>query len=123
MVGSFFSKDKIEVTQTTARFGNTTYPIANIGAVSIERQEHRLHRLAILVTIGGVIWAIGGESKIAAVLVAIAGAGLWFYCKRNYGAKLMLRTSSGNQQAFESPDRKLVAELKAAIELAVHSRG
>ena len=118
-----FSKGNIEVTRTVARFGNTTYPIANIGAVSIEKQSHSLIRLAIFCTIGGLVWMLAKNSVSPGIFAAIGGAVLWVFCAINYGAKLMLRTSSGNEQAFESSDRALVAELKSAIETAIHSRG
>ena len=119
----YFSKDRIEITQSMARFGNTTYPIANIGAVSLEKHPNKNKGFAVFATLAGAFWALSSKGSIIAIVLFIFGIALWIYANRNFGLKLMLRTSSGNEQAFESEDRKLVEELKNAIESAIRSRG
>ena len=116
------SRDNIQVTRTMARFGNTTYPVASIGAVSVEDDRSSLIGLGVITMIGGVIALIAGN-RGGAIAVIVIGAGLFLAGKRSSGLKLMLRTSSGNQQAFASTDKKFVQELKQAIETAVAQRG
>jgi len=122
MEGSLFSSGTISVTQTMAVFGNTSYPIANVGAVSIEQSQSPLFRLGFVLLGGGAISWMFGSGINGTVIAAIGAVLIWYFSDKGK-AKLMLRTSSGNQQAFESSDSGQVKQIKSAIEQAIAMRG
>ncbi len=112
----------ITVTKTMAKFGDTSYPIANIGAVSIEESEHWLGGLGVIMVVAGLAMMFFGNFG-GGTAVSVLGAVLVWYAIDKGTAKLMLRTSSGNQQAFESKDKTMVKKVKSSIEEAIAARG
>jgi len=112
-----FSDGNISITTAVARFGDTSYPIRNIGAVSLEDDSSALFILGVFVLLVGFIMALASSDSSAGTIVIgvlLAGIGSWLS-----GEKLILRTSSGNEQAFKSRDKKQVRRIKAAIEEAI----
>ena len=118
-----FEKGEVQITKAIARFGRTSYPMANIGAVSVEDDPNWMMGIAGLLLVGSVgAWFIGElnvETMLALVGTSVVVATLGEYLS---GLKLILRTSSGNEQAFRSRDKKLVLRIKEAIETAVATR-
>ncbi len=118
---TIYNADNILITTTLARFGRTSYPIASIGSVRIDSPR----RIAQYV-IGALLIILGffGLSQDSGWpwFVMILGA---FLIVRAFGLphKLMLRTASGDQQAYNSRKLGDVEAVKAAIEKAVTSRG
>ncbi|WP_135449518.1 DUF6232 family protein [Tabrizicola caldifontis] len=117
-----FSAGPIVISRTIAKFGDTSYPIANIGAVSIELATHPLVIGGWVLCAVALFQMFSGSFWFGLLLIAVGAALIWHFADKGK-AKLMLRTSSGNQQAFESPDRALVQKLKSSIEEAIASRG
>jgi Family of unknown function (DUF6232) len=117
-----FQKQGITITKTMARFGNATYPIANIGAVTIEHDASSLGGWTVVIALGGFIAFMAGSIGWGVGLLGVAFAS-GLMARKNDGLKLMLRTSSGNEQAFASTDKTLVAGVKAAVEQAIVQRG
>ena len=123
MSGYFFQQGNISVDATMAKFGMTSYPIANIGSVSVEGVERMAKQIALgalmlligIFTIFTITIGVGIFLVFLGVIIIVAGV--------LSPAKLILRTSSGDQQAFASRNKALVWEIKSAIEAAIASRG
>src|SRR6187200_1648867 len=118
---AIYTAGDILITTTLARFGKTSYPIASIGSVRVDRPD----RTGLIV--GCIVAVVIGLIALAqasgwGVLALIVGAALLV---RAFAIphKLMLRTASGDQQAFESTKLDDVEAVKAAIEKAVTLRG
>ena len=112
----------IMISKTMARFGNVSYPVASIGAVSISKEKSMLARLGIVVGLIGLISFFGANKELALGWL-VAGIALVVIGNVLIKTTLMLRTASGNQQAYSSSDKEFVQQLKAAIETAVAKRG
>ena len=55
-----FEKGEVQITKAIARFGRTSYPMANIGAVSVVDDPNWLMGVAGLLLLGSVgMWVIG----------------------------------------------------------------
>ena len=117
-----FTSNDIEVTNTMAKFGDTSYPIANIGSVTLEEDPSSLLGVAVLLIVGAII-AFFTDAYGGMMWCIIGAVVLGFIGVKLSGKKLMLRTSSGNEQAFASANESLVIEIKNAIEEAVSKRG
>ena len=117
----YHQKGPVSVTTTMANFGNTNYPVANIGAVSVDSSRAtNWGGVAILVIIGLVLFSM--EVPIGG-LIAIAIAGFLIYSSLQVEHRLILRTSSGNTQAFASKSQKEVEEIRDAIVRSIAERG
>lgn len=117
----------VVISPTLARFGNATYPINGIGSVRVD-PPRRQGLIAGAVIIGGLgLLSISGDKStestsalgVIMFLVAIACLIRAF----NIPYRLMLRTASGDQQAFVSKKREELEKMKQAIEKAVVQRG
>lgn len=111
-----FQSGDITVTRSVAKFGNSTYPIANIGSVVIEDEANSLSGWILLLGIGVGIWA--GISSHWIMGVVIAGVALFLGIKVPTKKKLTLKTSSGDVTALSSGDTNLVESVRLAIENA-----
>ena len=122
-------KEGVLITKTVAHFGNVSYPIGSIGAVWTTKDSPRLAYLGCLVLLVDLITYLNTlnipkyTDKTQFVYWAIGGAAMILIGLRMSGAKLMLRTASGNQQAIWTRNVAFVQELKTAIETAVTKRG
>lgn len=129
-----FRKDDIEVSDSIARFGSSSYPIKNIGMVSTERALSVFLVVGILAGVAcGILLFIGIEMYSSYGQVQTGAFGAAFMCflggvfcflhgVKESGTRLVLKTSSGNEQVFKSSDSALVSQIKSAIETAVSSR-
>jgi hypothetical protein len=127
-----FEAGSVEITRSVARFGKTSYPIANIGSVTIDLppppKEVTLFGRIALYFMCFVFVAIGALMIYSGVmwgwaLVLLFGA--MFFVKPEAPAKegkLFIRTSSGNEQAFASKDLQLVRNVHDAIQSAIALR-
>lgn len=118
-MSEIFSDGDISITTAVARFGSTSYPIRNIGAVSVEDDPSRLFGLGVLVLVVGAVMAWNSSNGGIGMLLGgllLCAVGFWLS-----GEKLILRTSSGNEQAFSSRNKEQVRRVKAAIEEALVS--
>lgn len=111
-----FQSGDITITRSLAKFGNATYPIANIGSVVIEKDAPNLLGVIALVAIGGGIWVGSYAGWFVGLLVfgAVFALSYWVPEKR----KLTLKTSSGDVTALSSSDTNLVEGVREAIERA-----
>jgi len=120
----FLYKDRgVLITPTLAQFANVTYPINSIGSVRVDPPKRKgLLGGAALLGLLGIINAAPGEGgSIAAIL--ITGAVVCAIAAFTRPYRLMLKTASGDQQAFVSTKVDLLQEMKQAIEKAVVQRG
>jgi hypothetical protein len=121
-----FEKDDVRITRHVAYFGKTSYQIATIGSVRIDRTT-KANRLAIAAAVAGcalLIYAFleqrqdvaiaGGVILLVAALLQLA------WPRRQY--ILILKTSGGDVDAFISRKRDLVTLAKEAIESAFRAR-
>jgi len=111
-----FRSSDITITRSVAKFGNATYPIANIGSVVIEAEAGFFGTIMVLAAfvLGGITWASSSFLAglvVFGVLVIIAQ----FMPKKR---KLTLKTSSGDVTALTSGNTKLVEDVRSAIESA-----
>jgi Family of unknown function (DUF6232)/GYF domain 2 len=111
----------VVITQTLAQFGNVTYPVNGIGSVRVDPPNRQT------LIVGGVLIGLlgfaglGGKSELAGILIIGAVICLIAAFRRPY--RLMIKTASGDQQAFVSTKRQVLEEMKQAIEKAVVHRG
>jgi uncharacterized membrane protein len=126
-----FSSDYVAVTPSVARFGATSYQIANIGSIAI-RIRNRMNGLAVvLILLGLAMFGLGGflivqhaESAPYGPYLIVAGAVLFIFGlvlqskrpAREY--TLMLKTSSNDLEVLVSLDHDHIMKVKAAIEEA-----
>ena len=113
-----YNKGGVEISQTLARFGGTSYPIAGVGSVFVT-SSYSTGGLIV-----GILMAFIGVAtgKPAGFVFAVIGALLAVASVMRTTNSLMLRTSSGDQLAFTGTLEQ-VSEIKAAIERAVQMRG
>lgn len=122
MEDKIYSANSIEISTTLAKFGTASYPIASIGSVRVDASNPFLG-CSVLLLIGGCL-AAGAAGGFPAFIITGVILGLLVYLASKMNTyKLMLRTGSGDSQAFQTGDAKLVNELKSAIETAVVRRG
>ena len=76
MSGYFFQQGNISVDATMAKFGMTSYPIANIGSVSVEGVE----RMAKQIALGALMLLIG----IFTIFTITIGVGIFLVFFRCY---------------------------------------
>lgn len=116
MTDILFQSGDITITRSVAKFGNATYPIANIGSVIIENEPRTGAGLLVFLAIGAGIWS--GVS--AGWIVGFIIFGLLFFLALKFPdkRKLTLKTSSGDVTALSSKDVKLVENVRGAIESA-----
>lgn len=116
-----FKKDAVVITKSLARFGGISYPINGIGSVLIKRPS-LFHYLMQSIFAGGLIWVgttlTGWQSATCIGFGILLLLGLLALPTR-----LVLRTASGDQMAYEHNDPKQVMAVKEAIEKAVTLRG
>jgi len=118
-----YNSGNIVISKTLARFGGITYPINGIGSVYVQKPDR-----AGLIVFGLILIALGlwlandVNSRIAGFVCAGIGV-LIVLAAMGKPHKLMLRTASGDQQAYESTRKRELHEIKAAIEQAVVLRG
>lgn len=111
-----FQSGDITVTRSLAKFGNSTYPIANIGSVIVADEVSGVAGWVILIGIGVAIWIGIATHWVAGIAVAI---GAFVLAGRIPGSKkLTLKTSSGDVTALQSKDTQLVESVRSAIEQA-----
>ena len=129
-----FESGDVRITSSIAQFGGTSYQIANIGSVRAGMYKTR-RPIVIMIFILGLVFLIAAfadrtlelaaaglafrSAELALSSVAImVGAGLFqLICpRRNY--TLILKTSSGDVQAFTSRKKELVVKVKQAVEQA-----
>ncbi len=125
MEKEYFSAGGVRVTSSLADFGNTSYPIANIGAVSVEiTDKSNIGAIITFAVIGLIAMAFGGFG-------VLIGLGTWAFAvyiifKNGLFTTthhVELRTSSGNVQAYSSKDKNEVEKIRAAILNAITDRG
>lgn len=106
-----------------ARFGGVSYPIAGIGSVRIKKYDSNLLiGLAVLSGLVGLGVILSNGFSIAAI-VFLGIAMLCGLAAKGKASKPMLRTASGDQQAYESRKLAELDAIKTAIEKAVMLRG
>lgn len=124
-----FKSNDITVTPTVARFGGVSYQIANIGSVSIFI-ENRLRTLTfVLALVAGVVAIFGLTSPPPqdrdAFMIAMFLATVAFFWQAIFWRRkltLILKTSSGDIQAYETFNRAYIFQIKDAIEAAFDQR-
>lgn len=122
MTKGYYNSGFVRFDNSIADFGDTSYPIANIGAVSVDSQfEGIIGTVASLVVVGLIAMAFGGVG----VLIGLALMGLGIYLAFKGGSteyRLDLRTSSGNSQAFKSKNKQEIEAIRKAILQAISDR-
>lgn len=117
----FFEHGNVKIDRALAKFQSTSYPIANIGSVSIREIGPGIRApLGVLIALSGFIVAVAGKGAILGAGIILAGVVLYIKARPKFA--IILRTSSGDQQAFESTNKSLVVEVMAALEAAITAR-
>ena len=119
--------ENYEITQTLAQFGSTSYPIANIGSISIkEIPEVGSAGCAWITIVFGALILISSTSRsesavpiVVAFIFLIGGIAMFQIPPKPASYILMLKTSSGDQKALTSNDASQVKQIKQAIESAI----
>lgn len=130
-----FQLDDIRVTPHVAQFGGTSYQMANIGSVRVVplKKRNPVAVVIFLLGLGLLAVAVSGPYGIelaeakAGVMVAGLGAVLAACLLQIVWPRrvfvLILRTSSGDLEALTSRKKKLVFDVKQAVEQAFVVRG
>jgi hypothetical protein len=121
-----FDANYTTVTQTVARFWNTTYQVRNIDSVAII-DKRGVNPVAVGLAILGVAAYVAAYVyfNIVALVggsVLIVAAVLWQNQWPRWEYRLVLKTSGGESEVLITRDRKYICDLKAAIEQAFVSR-
>ena len=111
-----FQSGDIIVTRSVAKFGNSTYPIANIGSVIVADEASGASGWVLLLGVGVAIWI--GIATHWAVGIAVAIGALVVAARIPGTKKMTLKTSSGDVTALQSKDIHLVESVRNAIEHA-----
>ncbi|WP_276120362.1 DUF6232 family protein [Pararhizobium qamdonense] len=120
--GTFFNQNDVKIDKNLARFGTTSYPIANIGSVSVKKLGAGGQApIGGLIALFGIYLALLQHKTALGVGMIVVGVVMYYLAKPKYA--ILLRTSSGDQQAFESKNESLVSEIKNALETAIVTRG
>lgn len=116
----YFRHGDVIIGPTMAHFGSTSYPIANIGSVSVKDiGRGAAAPLGVIVAIVGLILLVQSKIFVALILLAL---GVVLFIRAKPKAALVLKTSSGDVQAMESAEKQIIADTKAAIERAFMNR-
>jgi hypothetical protein len=110
-----FQSGDITVTRSVAKFGNATYPIANIGSVIVESETSIAGALIIAGIVIGIL--VGLKTNWGFGLTSFAVL-FFLSAKAPSKRKLTLKTSSGDVTALSSHDANLVESVRQAIENA-----
>ena len=111
----------IEITPELAKFGDTSYPVANIGAVSVSTKKIGYRLGGVLIAIAGFLIATFTISPWWLLLSLFGFAAL--FKSPDYEYTLILDTSSGNRQAFTTRDKATFDEVRTSLEAAINVRG
>src|SRR4051812_10237039 len=101
-----YRRDRMLISKTLTQFGSTTFPIANIGSMRIEPAKKQIAPIVVGVAliVVGIAGAISKPGSELAGLV-LCGLGALVIWRSGGGThKLMIRTGSGDQQAYESKE-------------------
>lgn len=131
----FYKEGQISVTKALIRYGDASFAVANIGSVSIGKQNTQLYGMSavILLTFSALVSVAAGTSKkipqpdIPAILCVIAatliiGATL-AYLALKPKFYLTFRSSGGGHKSIETRNYAAIGPLKFAIEQAIIARG
>lgn len=129
-----FELDDVRITPDVAKFGGTSYQIANIGSVRVVPIRKRNPVAVIAFLLGaGLIAAAAAASRttelpekyfslaVTGVAIMVAAFLLQLVWPRR-AFKLVLKTSSGDVEALTSRRKKFVVDVKQAIEQAFIAR-
>lgn len=119
-----FSTGEVRIDKTLARFGSASYPIANIGSVAVKTIPAPRKPLGVgfcAVGFAIAVYAPGYAYKFIGIFIIALGVLIYILSKQKFA--IYLRTSSSDQQAFESTNAALISEIKSALETAIASRG
>jgi hypothetical protein len=131
-----FELGDIRITPYIAQFGGTSYQVGSISGVRVGHAK-KINRVAVIVFLLGVgifvaaiLWSGSEERAEANFPMAVTAVGIVFSAfllqlilpKRVY--KLILRTHGGDVEALTSTRRKLIFDVKHAVEDAfvVHAQ-
>jgi Family of unknown function (DUF6232) len=120
----------VVVTPTIARFGDTSYQIANIGSVSVSVRRRARPSAVVLMLLGCALVWLGLNQNSQDLVVGIVAAGaarlvagiVWQAKWPVLEYRLLFKTSSGDVQAITSREHQFVADTKEAIEKAFSLR-
>jgi hypothetical protein len=113
------------ITQTLAQFGSVTYPIDGIGSVRVEdpKRGGKIVAGIFLCLFGGIV-LIGGKpgDSIDPISLGLLIIG-WTVLVVAFGMpyRLIIRTASGDVQAYESSKQAELDGIKQAIERAARA--
>jgi Family of unknown function (DUF6232) len=129
-----FELDDVRVTPHIAKFGGTSYQIANIGSVRVVPLRRR-NPVAVVVFLlglgllaGAIFGPYGNEPAEAKSVAALASLGImlaacllqFVWPRRVF--RLVLKTPSGDVEALTSRRKKFVFDVKQAVEQAFIAR-
>lgn len=115
------SVSNIEITPELAKFGETSYPIANIGAVRVSTKKIGYRLAGFFFVVVGVLVAAFTES-LWWLILSLLGFTMLFKSP-DYEYTLILATSSGDRQAFTTRDKATFDEVRSSLEGAITTRG
>lgn len=122
-----YENGNISVDSHFARFGSKSYAIDKVNSVDIREEKKQGSLWMALAGLGALLFlaALGsGDVSTWIVCLVVSGLAVLAYIKRPQPVyHLMLATSSGEVQATNTGNRETIMELRAAIEMAMVTRG
>lgn len=123
-----FSSGGIVVTKTLAKFPSTTFPINEIGSVTVVEPDRsgKMAAAAILGFIGICFFVAGFSNGGACFVVAVVlfcVTAIIYLAAKNLPYTLTIRTASGDSRAMFTTNLQHLLQVKEAIETAATMRG
>lgn len=118
-----FSEQGVTIDRSLARFGGITYSISNINSVFIANGGSPAILLWVVAVIVGLIGLNSFSNFLTAIVLLLVAGGIGYAAYKSKRKQvLMLKTSSGDQQAFTTTDADLAGRMKVALEQAISKR-
>jgi hypothetical protein len=114
-----FAHDDVIITKTVAKFGSTSFAVANIGSVMVQ-SARKARPLGYIVLVASL--PVFYLSQPVAMLGVVLGIALLLLLKSRTDT-IVLKTSSGDIRALSSNDPVLVQRIREALEHAFALRG
>jgi uncharacterized protein DUF6232 len=125
-----FQTDRISITPTIAKFDGVSYQVANIGSVRVVINGLWHPAAVVLLLVWAVCWIIAfnnvgvgkeGEYFFAGLIFGMIG-GVWQRWWPRKEFVLLLKTSSGDVQAYKTTNRDHILDVKHSLDEAFNAR-
>ena len=121
---TFFNEGGITVTNSRIVAGDETYAMNGVTSVKMaeEKSSHKGPIIVMIIGVAALTGSGGAIDMIISGLVIIALGVLWWKKKKSV-YYVVLRTASGESQAYNDTDKNQITSIVNAINNAIIARG